>query len=236
MLAYELFLKNKNNRNRIVETLFPIKKLFYNDGFIKLDENGLDYYSSDKENNFAELQTLLLAPLNGSDAERINLPDKSRGGNSYHNFVKLQGIFEIQRKNNNIYDIKITLTTTKPPKNLGLKPFSATLKSHNKRDFKANGKIPLKLKMDDYFIGDQGQHLLDAYKNSKILDENLRLEAEVFKKICNTIFDLLNTNTSNFVPTRKINSNFEIYILPNESYITIKKNKEGKKFTDSFGN
>ena len=142
MLANELFLRNKNSNKRIVRERFPIKKIFLdNQGNVKLDENSLeDYYDSAIDNDFLELQTILSAPLNDSNNERINLPDQSRGGNSYPNFVKLLGKFEIKNKKNMINDITILLTTAKP------KSFSATLNSKNERVFKTDGKkISLKL-------------------------------------------------------------------------------------------
>jgi hypothetical protein len=238
MLANELFLRNKNSNKRIVRNRLPIKKIFLdnNQGKVELDEKSLDYYDSTIENDLSELQTILSAPLNDSNEERINLPDQSRGGNSYPNFVKLLGKFEIKYKNNIVNDITILLTTANP------KSFSATLNFKNERFFKANGKLSLKLKLDDYYIdyyiGDQRheQPLLEAYQNKKILDENLSLDAEVFKKICNAIFDSLYPKILNFPARRNISRKFEIYILPNDNHISIKKIKSNKSFIDSFGN
>ena len=245
MLANELFLRNRNSNKRIVRERFPIKKIFLdNQGKITLDENSLkDYYNSDIENDFSELQTILSAPLNDSNEERINLPDQSRGGNSYANFVKFLGKFTIKYKNNMVSNITIILTTVKPYF------FSATLNSKNERIFKAEGKLSLQLKLDDYYIDyylDGQRHeqpLLEAYQNNKILDENLSLDAEVFKKICNTIFDSLYPKICNFIATKKnisrkyeIARKFEIYILPNENHISIHKIKGNQSFIDSFGN
>ena len=244
MLAIELFLRNKYSNKRIVREWFPIKKIFLDSqGNIKLDENSLNYYSSTIENYFLELQTILSAPLNDSNNERINLPDQSRGGNSYSNFVKLLGTFTIKYKNNMVNDITIKLTTAKP------NSFSATLNSKNKRVYKADGKLSLKLKLDEYYIDYyidgqcREQTLLKAYQKSKILDENLSLDSEVFKKICNTIFDSLYPKICNFIATKKnisrkfdISRKFEIYILPNENRISIHKIKSNISFIDSFGN
>ena len=74
MLANELFLRNKNSNKRIVRNRFPIKKIFLdnNQGKVELDENSLDYYDSTIENDFSELQTILSAPLNDSNEERIS--------------------------------------------------------------------------------------------------------------------------------------------------------------------
>lgn len=141
-------------------------------------------------------------------------------------------------------DITIILTAAKP------KSFSATLNSKNERDIKADGKLPLKLNLDnyhiDYYIDGQRheQPLLDAYQNNRILDENLSLDTEIFKKICNTIFDslypaifdLLYQKIRNFPIRRNILRKFEVYILPNENRISIKKSKGNKSFIDSFGN
>ena len=72
-----------------------------------------------------------------------------------------------------INDITIILTTVKP------NSFSTRLNSKNERVFKADGKLSLQLKLDNYYIhyyidGQRDeQPLLEAYQNSKILDENL---------------------------------------------------------------
>src|SRR3989338_5824818 len=105
MLAYELYLKNKNNIKRIVKRRFPIKKVYCYNNSVKLDTQiSGDYDSDESEREFSELQTLLSAPLNDSDEKKLNLPDQSRGANSDPNFVKLLGSFKTTKN-----EIKIEL-------------------------------------------------------------------------------------------------------------------------------
>lgn len=165
MLAYELYFKNKKNIRRMVKQRFPIKKVYcYNDS-VKLDtQTSSDYGSDESERSFSELQTILSAPLNDSDAEKLNLPDQSRSGNSNPNFVKLLGSFKTTKN-----EVKIELTTAKP------KSFSAKYASKNgERIFNAEGKLPLQLVLDDYLIGEQS--FLDAYRDSGILNKNPSLK------------------------------------------------------------
>ena len=226
MLAYELFLKNKDSTKRFVEKLFPIKKVFYNDGVVKLDENIPEDYASDIDNKFSELQEILSAPLNDSSEEKINLPDQSRGGNSYHNFVKLSGNFKIINPKSK--EIIIKLTTLKP------NSFYAIFNSKKGRSFDAIGKLSLKLNFENYFIGQQS--LIDGYRDSKILDDTLSFDAGVFIKICTEIFDHISAKIYEGIFNRPIETNFEIYVLPNKNHISIKKTQNNKSFIDSFGN
>lgn len=225
MLGYELYLKNKKNIKRIVTNRFPIKKVYCYNNSVELDvQTATDYDSDESEQGFSELQTILSAPLNDSDERKLNLPVQSKGTNPIPNFVKLLGSFQTTKN-----EIKIELTTAKP------KSFSAKYTSKNGEIlFNAEGKLPLRLKLETYLIGEIP--LLNAYIDSGIINTDLEFDSILFKKISNKIFDFASTKIPNITQRPGLKQQFEVYVLPNHNTFTVSNKKSNESFIDSFGN
>lgn len=225
MLGYELYLKNKKNIKRIVNTRFPVKKVYCYNNSVELDaQTSTDYDSDESEQGFSELQTILSAPLNDSDETKLNLPDQSRGTNTTPNFVKLLGSFQTTKN-----EIKMELTTARP------KSFSAKYISNNQEIlFNAEGKLPLRLELTNYLIGEIT--FLNAYIDSGIINTELEFDSTLFKKISNKIFDFASTKIPNITQRAGLKQKFEVYVLPNHNAITVSNKKSNESFIDSFGN
>jgi hypothetical protein len=64
MLAYELYLKNKDNAGRSVKSVKPIKKVYVYNDVIELDPSNSEHYDSEKQSKSILIQDLLSMPLN----------------------------------------------------------------------------------------------------------------------------------------------------------------------------
>ena len=92
MLAYELFLKNKEYDGEFPKTVKPIKKIFVKNDQIVIDPKTLDDYGKNIISEYRLFQDLLSMPLNTSSF--LNLPNKVTGSNSPKPYVELYGTFE----------------------------------------------------------------------------------------------------------------------------------------------
>ena len=82
MLAYELFLKNQENKNGFGNPL-PIKKIFVKvDSTItlQLDPKSLEHYGGDEPSQNDSFRKTLSMPLN--NLELVGLPNETTGRNS----------------------------------------------------------------------------------------------------------------------------------------------------------
>lgn len=114
MLAYELYLKNKESTGEVVKKTKPIKKIFVNKNNIKIDNKTREEYGSELTNDQGFIQDWLSMPLNTSNTKLLNLPDKRTGSRSSPPYIKIYGIYE-----NNKSKEKISLSISgKDPLNL----------------------------------------------------------------------------------------------------------------------
>jgi hypothetical protein len=114
LLAYELYLKNKESTGEVVKKTKPIKKIFVNKNNIKIDNKTREEYGSELTNDQGFIQDWLSMPLNTSNTKLLNLPDKRTGSRSSPPYIKIYGIYE-----NNKSKEKISLSISgKDPLNL----------------------------------------------------------------------------------------------------------------------
>jgi hypothetical protein len=94
MLAFELYLKNRNHEGEIVKRIKPIKKLVGKSA--RVDTTTPDYYGSEKSEKHPEFEPLmhiLSMPLN--NAPKLGLPYRGTGANSPKPYVELYGSCEL---------------------------------------------------------------------------------------------------------------------------------------------
>lgn len=226
MLAYELFLKNKDDDGRIVKYVKPIKKVYLSNSNVELDQKGIEAYGSEKQIKSALLQELLSMPLNTSNAKMLNLPDQRTGSRSANPYLELFGLFVISKK-----EKKIKITIGSNPS------FSATLDIDSENEqYDISGDVMLSLDKKNYSIGDK--NLFDAYVDSKIIKNDGTLNKSLFKNICEKIFDKIKQNKVLIGETKQAKTSFSIFIIPSKEEIKYKNSSavifQGK-FKDSFG-
>jgi hypothetical protein len=79
MLAHEFFLKNRDSESNPVKNENPIKNIFVNGDKIIIDLKRREEYSSELSSDASFLQDWLSMPLNTSNKDLLNLPDKRTG-------------------------------------------------------------------------------------------------------------------------------------------------------------
>jgi len=226
MLAYEIYLKNKDSEARPVKSVKPIKKAYLTKNGIRLDQNVPEYYGSEKLSKTSLLQDLLTMPLNTSNAKKLNLPDQRTGSNSPNPYVELFGIFLISTK-----EKKITITVGKNTQFIGTLNIGS-----GKIEYTIAGRVSLMLDRKNYSIG--SKNLFDQYVDSKIIKSDGTLNASLFKIMCDEIFKLVKKNKEMIGETKKAKTSFSIFILPSEDeikYISSPPILSQNKFKDSFG-
>ena len=107
MLAYELFLSNKNSTKNNPKKQFPIKKIFYKNNDAVIDSKTCEQYGSEFTRDTEQLQNWLQMPLNTIDVKELNLPDFRTGTNSANQndksiITRIETFFIILKKIPNI--------------------------------------------------------------------------------------------------------------------------------------
>lgn len=227
MLAYELYLKNKNNDKNPAKNIFPLKKIFVNKDKISVDEKTLDSYASEKNQKFSFIQEWLQMPLITTSLSKLNLPYRYAGANSRKPYLLIYGVFESSKKK----DPVLRLTINDPSGN----EFVADLDLLTEKEkTNGNGEVLTKIDKENYKIADQS--LFDAYVNAGIIDKTEKFSAALFIKISKKFFEFVkSTKFEDF----KTKSNFVLVILPSSEKIEFKpesKQTSGDRFIDSFGN
>jgi len=214
-----VFLKNKDFKGQAVKNTKPIKKIFVNHNNIKIDDKTLEEYASELMNDKSFVQDWLKMPLNTSDADLLNLPDKRTGPRSPPPYVKIYGCYKTFKTNQ-----KITLSVKgKDPSKINEddneKQFSSELDVvTQKSNFKADGDIILGLDRKNYTISDSS--LYTKYLDSKIISEKGIFSSSLFREISEKFFEYVKSKQ---IPGLKPTStNFELYILPDNGVIEFK--------------
>lgn len=228
MLAYELFLNNKDSELNNPKTQLPIKKIFYKEGKITIDSTTLEEFGSSETKSTQQLQNWLSMPLNTINVRKLNLPDFRTGTAGANPYIEVYGYV----KTNRALETKVILSIGKKP-NYVEYILDATKQTVEK---KSNGKITLKLNNKNYFLN--SQTLFSEYVNSRLIDKNSVLNLKEYDKIIEKFLDFAKKQKSNFTVG---NNSFRLYILPDNSKIeykeeTKKKSTSSESFVDYFGN
>jgi len=229
MLAYELFLNNKNSESNNPKTQLPIKKIFYNAGKITIDKTTLEEFGSDVTESTKQLQNWLGMTLNTISKSKLNLPDYRTGTAGANPYIEIYGYLKINRAK----ESKLILSIGKKPTNYVEHVFDITKQTVEKN---TNGKVILKLNQKDYL--QNSNTLFSKYVSSELINENSILNIKIYNKIIESFFDFAKKQKSNFTVG---NNSFRLYILPDKSQIkykkeTKKKSTPSKSFVDYFGN
>jgi hypothetical protein len=247
MLAYELYLNNKDSKSEAVKTLRLLKKIFVNKEKIEVDTKTLDEYGSDIIDagqslalNF--LQQWLSMPLNTTDIDKLNLINKRTGTRSPLPYVKIYGKLII---NKNKKEISIEIDG-KDPENIKSKKvsFSSKLDLSTFTETPSRpttDKIVLNIEKAKYQIGND--NLFKAYVDAGTITPEGLFENSLFNKVSTSFFEFVKVRPlpqENY-PTFKINIPFEIFVLPSNNTIKFGSQSTGSEsadnhFIDSFGN
>ena len=77
MLAYELYLNNKESKTPVVKAPKLLKKIYVNEDKVGVDSKALEEYGSNVRYDF--LQEWLSMPMNTADEDLLNLPYRGTG-------------------------------------------------------------------------------------------------------------------------------------------------------------
>lgn len=227
MLAYDLYLKNKDNDKNPAKTIFPLKKIFVNKNKISVDEKTLDNYASNKDQKFSFIQEWLQMPLITTSLSKLNLPYRYAGANSRKPYLLIYGSFESSKKKDPT--VRLTINDLKGNE------FVADLDLLTEKEkINANDDVLTKIDKENYKIADQS--LFDVYVNAGIIDRNEKFSSSLFVKIAKKFFEFVKSAKFEDFKTK---SNFVLVILPSSEKIEFKpesKQISGDGFVDSFGN
>lgn len=238
MLACELYLQNRGFKGGVAKVTRPIKKIYVSPNEVVIDDKSREEYGSELNNDNGFIQDWLSMPLNTSDAELLNLPDKRTGTRSPSPYVKIYGSYE-KNKNKEKLRLSINGKDTLERQN-SKKVFVA---EYNLDDysysFSAEGDLYLSLDKKNYMNADQ--QLYELYLNSAIIDSKGSFSSTKFKEISIKFFDYVKSRPKPefFIPRITY---FEIYILPSTNKIIYNSiGKSGSEnssdtFIDCFGN
>ncbi|MBI1663984.1 MAG: hypothetical protein IS860_11000 [Nitrosopumilus sp.] len=229
MLAYELFLSNKNSTKNNPKKQFPIKKIFYKNNDAVIDSKTCEQYGSEFTRDTEQLQNWLQMPLNTIDVKELNLPDFRTGTRSANPYVEVYGKLET----NNSLESKFVLSMGQKPNYINYTLDLASGEILNN----FNGTVVLDLDREKYF--QNSNTLFSEYIKSKIINDDGFLNMTVYDKIICKFLDTAKKYKLDMKKPGKIP--FRVYILPDDSTIefrkqTQKENSENITFTDYFGN
>ena len=236
MLAYDLYLGNKDTTSNIVKYEKPIKKIFVNNNNIEIDKKTLDEYGSKISDSCRILQESLTMPLNTSDFSLLNLPDRRTSTNQPNPYVEIHGNLS---KIKSQCILSLVIQKSSNDKENVLKATYDIL--NDKPSIETNKDIQLRIDTKNYCIPSEGKKLLfEKYIESAILTKEGTFTASIFTKVANKFFRFAKTTITD-LPKKDIRKqNFSLYLLPTTStieYINSKKNsKVIQNFIDSFGN
>lgn len=249
MLAYDLYLRNKDSKANIVRIGRgkPIKKIYINQDIISVDSKNIEEYGSEISDSNRILQESLAMPLNTSDSSLLNLPGS--GGlpstNQPNPYIKIFGTLK-KSKLKSEFTIELTIQSKLTDKENKLEATYDVLKDET--SIKAGKDIPLRVDRQNYYFinkenGEERKvNVFEQYVNSGILINEGFFSKDLFTRIAHNFFQFVkdsNLKEKNLDISK--NSSFELFLLPSQSKIEYDSKTEGKekieiKFIDSFGN
>jgi hypothetical protein len=232
VLAYELYLRNKDSKANVVKLQKPIKKIFVNKGKITIDTKTVEEYGSETIEKYRILQESMTMPLNTSNRTLLNLPDSRTSSSQPNPYVEIYGTLKVTNMKPTL-SLQITgRNRTDGQKRDELKA-SYNL-SEDKVQIQARKGIQLKLESKNYFIS--GKSLYDGYVESDIIKKDGYFSPNLFLDIANEFFRY--AKKIPIKPERNIFLPFSVYILPSSSPIQVAHTPKNTSnvFTDAFGN
>ena len=228
MLAYELFLNNKDSTSNNADNT-PIKKIFFDGKNIVIDDTTLEEFGSEVKKNSQILQRSLSMPLNTIDVNKLNLPDNRTSSSSYQPYVEISGRVKTNKNSETKIELSINKTDAKIIHTLDLTN-GEIVEQHQEKDV-------LRLETKNYFLNSKSLFL--EYVASKIINEDKVLNFKIYDKIIREFLEFIKNKNLEFKKPQNVP--FRVYILPNNSKIEFideskKNNKKIESFTDYFGN
>ncbi|MEM2160310.1 MAG: hypothetical protein QXN55_05075 [Candidatus Nitrosotenuis sp.] len=211
MLAFELYLKNKDSTSGNVKSLKPIKKIIYKNGSWKIDEKTIEEYGSEIFPKFSAIQNWLSMPLSTSNPENLNLPDYRTSSAQPSPYILIYGML----KTNKSKESSLILSIGKKPN------FIEHLLdlSTNQVTEKESKRVSLKLEKKNYKI--DGKNIFDLYVESKIINNDGVLNKSEYLKIISKLTDFINKRKLENAPIGL--QSFSIYLLPSTDRIVFEK-------------
>ncbi len=239
MLAYELYLKNKESTAEPVKRV-PIKKVFFSvddNVTLQLDSKTLEHYGeglSKNDKNFYFQQSLSMPSNN---LESVGLPYRGTGAAAKKPYVEFYGSYKKGK-------LKISV---QGEKNTGEKQKEVYEYLHDFENDKELATVPadflvLRLDTKSYFVGDK--LLFDVYKEAGVINAEGALPSKVFLEVCKA-FSLLWQEKIVYEELKEFSSfSFRIVVLPfllmSEGKVEYRCDEDtdcsGEEFEDCFGN
>jgi len=236
VLAFELYLKNRDSKENPPKSLKPLKKIFYKNDVVIIDKKIIEEYGSDISEKFKDVQEWLAMPLTTSDASELNLPDFRTSPAQPNPYFEIYGNLKTNKSKESI----LILSLGKKPHNWEC---SMDLKSGNVSK-KLDAIVRLKIDTQNYRFSKNNLH--DEYVASGLIDKNGTVSKKSFEKIVTTFFEFAKKKP--LENPRSGNWRFSVFILPLNDQIQFTPKAEAKPkqesesknkskiFTDSFGN
>jgi len=234
MLAYELFLKNKEYAGEYRSKPTPIKKFFAkrtNKGIeVHIDERSLEEYGA-ANSDIDEWQRTFSMPLD--TWPKTGLPYKETGSASFNPYVEFYGFYKTSKT-------KSTLTISLTGKVGKEKKKFENVLDLETRDVKKEGceELSLRIKKNEYYIGNQT--LFEAYVDAEIIDKNCSIRRDLFDSVCDEFFKFFMDRLKDAKLENVRKKSFRLVILPKDEPVTFKEEispseVKSEEFVDSFG-
>jgi len=227
MLAYELYLNQKDQEGESGLKEIPIKKVFIekknNQYIIKFDKKTLEEYGSQINARYQQIQTALQMPL----LPYTNIEDKTTGANSPKPYISIYGL---------IGNDKLILSIGKKDGDKGFFEITYNLIENRIEEENGTNEVKFNLDKENYLIN--SKPLFEEYLHNQIITttNKIRIPKELLKQICDLFFDYIKTKEL------KTKANFRLIILPEDNAIKFKhkttetKKNQNENNIDAFGN
>jgi hypothetical protein len=224
LLAFELYLKNKDFRGEYVKSPKPVKKVIMHGTRPVLDKKDLEQYGDTLE-EYKSFQELFSMPAN--TAAKLGLKFRANSPNSPPPYVELYGQF-LHNKSGPTISLTIGKGTASFVGELDL--------TSMKERIVAKNSVQLKIDKERYFVSNR--NLYDEYVRSKVLTKDSKFKSALFKSVCKVFFKHVRSHwKANEIQNKKIS--FSLIVLPKDvevEYRSADDEDVGTSFTDSFGN
>ncbi|MCL1977231.1 MAG: hypothetical protein FWG55_03875 [Candidatus Bathyarchaeota archaeon] len=236
LLAYELYLKNKDDEDEVGSNA-PIKKVFVNfidPVTVQLDPEPLEHYGESLKPNEPRsyFQGLLSMPSN--NLASVGLPNRGTGANSKKPYVEFYGKYEKS---------KLSLAITGGGQ--GQKEtYEYTYNFENSKEPIITTPVDLlllRLDTKSYFVDDK--LLFEIYRDAGVITPEGALPSKVFIEVCGAFFSFWKETIVSEELKKFSRFSFRIVVLPYPLTSQVKveyRNQEevstGEPFEDCFGN
>jgi hypothetical protein len=246
VLAYDLYLKNKNYAHEFVKPEL-IKKIFVDKDYktgetvVNVDDTSLSEYGI-SESNKGTFQRIFQMP----EKNKAKLPYRSTGSNSPKPYLEIKGEF---KNKENMLEFFLCFPDKKNPKFssvliLNIDKDTNELKGSKERTHAENSGVKVKLNKNDYRIDDL-LSVYDLYVNLGIISNDI-LASEIFENVSKEYFNFVKSKWISDLSNKKEKGlNFSLIILPSKKNVVYRSTNAntqeltgGKTTTtiDSFGN